>query len=732
MFGRPIPRETSLDPLAAFMDGVATPDRRPVPLKATRIDVTIEAGLAVVTATRVFANAEDAPIEATMTLPMPVEAALFGLTARIGERVLTGRAEPKAAAREAYEDAIDRGKPAVLHEELLPGIHMLSVANIAPGAEVEVAISFALPLAALGDEWRLRIPLTVGDVYGRSPLPASDDLAHAPSEATATLTVACPGRVELQGGSLEDGRATVPLSAPIDLVVRDLPARLLAGELGGAPVRIALAPAPAGEQPLDLAVLVDVSGSMESPVGMVGSTMSKYQAAVLGLLKAAEALRGDDRVALFEFSNSARLVGVSCREGHEAPRPPTLQTLVLELARPHGGTEIGGAIETATATSPARDLLILTDGKSHALDVAALAASGRRFHVVLIGEDSLDAHIGRLAVASGGRLHVPLGDRLAETIAAAIGQVRGMMPDEADEAGGRLVTHRGTTRVEVNWGEAAAGAGSDAAAGITAPVSGVAGPGDQAAAPVSGTAAPINSDDRLPAAVAALAATLRLPHLAPDEAARLSAEAGLTNHLTSLVLVDEAGGASEAIPAQRKVPLAAPRTTVFYQRMHLPSAPMADIGPAASYDMPAVSQRRLRTFDRTIMKSVREEDRSGLDRMAERAARPNLRDIVDEIDFGLAPADLEAGQPTGIPRHLRRILLEATRLPEVRAVADALGIDPMRLVIALLARAAAPRNRTAPRIARAILGDPAPEVVAELAAELGLEPPSRLAGWLRG
>jgi hypothetical protein len=46
---------------------------------------------------------------------------------------------------------------------------------------------------------------------------------------------------------------------------------------------------------------------------------------------------------------------------------------------------------------PLEDRRSLADGKSHALDVQMLARTGRRFTVVLVGEDSLEANIRHLA-----------------------------------------------------------------------------------------------------------------------------------------------------------------------------------------------------------------------------------------------------------------------------------------------------------------------------------------------
>src|SRR5262245_30987099 len=142
--------QTRIDPLRAFMAGAfvaGTP--RPIPLIETRFDVVIDGGLAIVATARKFRNGEAASIEATITFPIPVHATLFALQAKIGERVLDAKARAKREAREHYEGAIERGKTAVLHEEVLRGVHMLSVGHVPPGAEIEVRTTWAVTLSCL-------------------------------------------------------------------------------------------------------------------------------------------------------------------------------------------------------------------------------------------------------------------------------------------------------------------------------------------------------------------------------------------------------------------------------------------------------------------------------------------------------------------------------------------------------------------------------------------------------
>lgn len=109
-----------LDPLAVFLgNAIAERGLVPIPLISTDHEVALVAGLAVVTTHRLFRNSESVNIEAVLTFPVPVHATLFDLTAEIEGRELHARAQARSQAREVYEEAVTRGKSAVLHEELL-------------------------------------------------------------------------------------------------------------------------------------------------------------------------------------------------------------------------------------------------------------------------------------------------------------------------------------------------------------------------------------------------------------------------------------------------------------------------------------------------------------------------------------------------------------------------------------------------------------------------------------
>jgi len=657
--------QTTVDPLGVFigwhLQGV------PVPLVATRFDVVIDGGLAVVTTSRIFRNTESESIEATMTFPVPVHATLFALRLRIGERVLEACARSRNAARQDYEDALDRGKTAVLHEELLRGVHMLSVGHVAPKTEIEVRSSFAVPLTHLGDRATLRIPLTVGDIYGHSPLASSDDLTSGGALPDADLAVACrDGNVVLLGGGLKGGRARIGLDAPIDLEVTGWSPRDLTGRAAdGRTVRFRIEPTPAGEASLNAAILVDHSGSMDEVCTSASRAGTKHKVVVNALRKIAATLTPSDLIDLWEFDDEADFVG-STRPGARGGQPGTHTGDLAKLARalhgPCGGTEIGGALENVLSGSESRDLLLITDGKSYELDVQALARRGRRISVVLVGEDSLEANVGHLAALSGGEIFVTTGANLAAAIESALQALRTPHQATTTTSGSvleQVVVRHGGMTLQARW------QATDSAA----------------------------TDPLFARAVAAMATALALPGLESENASALAEAEGLVTHLTSLVLVDEATTIDSALPTTRKVALAAPPAfaaqSVLMCRLESPAPVRRRARPPCTHA----------PTPKPIVASAPPRFSSLLADHATDAHR-----LAGSIRWDHAPARLTRGELGALPSGQGRSILALAARKEITDLASALGMHPLLLVIGLLARMVADSNRSAARIARAILG----------------------------
>jgi Vault protein inter-alpha-trypsin domain/von Willebrand factor type A domain len=675
----PIAMPTMIDPLKAFTAGGSTGAGRPIPLVSTRFDVDIDGGLVTVVTKRVFRNDELSSIEATITFPIPVHAVLFDLEARIDGRVVKARAQRRTEAREKYEDAIERGKTAVLHEEVLRGVHMLSVAHLGPGREIEVTSTWVSALSFVGDRGQVRIPLTVGDIYGRSGLSDSDDLLTGGAVQTADLFVRCKnGVVEINAARLDEGRPRVALNAPIDLFVTNAADQELRGVAAdGREVTLRVSPHRGGNGALNVAVVVDRSGSMGVACSSQTGAITKHDAVVRGLTDIAQNLGEADIIDLWEFDDQFKHVGSSRDPGSR--RKDGRQRLLSRIARlrgPGGGTEIGAALSGTMAGSDARDVLLITDGQSYALDVHALAQKGRRITVVLVGEDSLEANVGHLAALSGGDIFVATGDDIAELLATAIGALRAPseQPGPAGASLDRVRVVRGNAVLEAEWRR------------MTVPA----------------------VDATCHRSVAAMAASLALPSLGKEHAAVLAQAEGLVTHLTSLVLVDEAGEVQAGVPANRKIALPAPAVAG--------AAPMglcraASTPVMASYSADA-SRAQYYECRQPVVRQFRFDN-----------SAPPLSDAglnIVRIDWDISPNRLLAGDLSGLDLRDAAVIKSEAERPEVIAFAELIGTDPIVLVLAAVAQSQSSSNRSAARVAKAILGNRSPEELRVIAEMLGV------------
>jgi hypothetical protein len=563
---------------------------------------------------------------------------------------------------------VDAGRTAILHEEVLRGVHMLSVAHLPPGSEVEVRSAWVITLTNIGGRSFLHIPLTAGDIYGRSPLADSDGLIHAPVGGTASLTVGCAdGTVNLRGADLQGGRATVPLNAPIELEVIGWFSRELYGRAAdGRRAVLHVEPVQSEEASVDAAIIVDRSGSMAEPVSAGESHNSKHRAVLRALRALARQAKATDVFDVWQFDDEPEHIGTSQDpddhdgdDDHQDWSPGDgLLRLVNRLNRPRGGTEIGRALTEVMAESNARDLMLITDGKSYELDVHELARAGRRICAILVGEDSLEANVGHLAALTGGEIFVAGGHDLTAVLKQGLRSLRApyAAPKPIEGLAQAVMVRRGGMLIRACWN------------------------GEPPAA----------QDSIETRAVAALAAALHLPARSAEAAAQLAEAEGLVTHLTSLVLIDEAGEVQNTLPAARKVPLPTPHTGVMYA---LAAQPEEQFARACGLPGRKLGRYRWSLGYPHPTGATLDLSRTG-------------------IDWDLAPHRLEIGDLSLLGSDDAEAIRQAATHAEVAKLAAALHLDPIMLVIGLLAYGAAKTSRTASRIARSIFkGEPREEAL---------------------
>ena len=141
----------------------------PCSLRNTDVDFSISGHLVRVDIEQVYNNTYDAIIEAVYTFPLSHRGAVdrMTMTIRSGDetRVVEGEIEERGRAREMYETARDAGYVASLLEQERPNIFTQSVANIEPGSEVTIAISYVETLESVDGTYKIAFPTVVGPRY---------------------------------------------------------------------------------------------------------------------------------------------------------------------------------------------------------------------------------------------------------------------------------------------------------------------------------------------------------------------------------------------------------------------------------------------------------------------------------------------------------------------------------------------------------------------------------------
>lgn len=617
----------------------------PVPLKAITYDVEIVSALAVVTQKRVFRNEETIPIEATMTFPVGYDAVVASVKAIVDGRRLVGIAKAKQQARATYEKALDDGKAAVLHEELLRGLHMISVGNVAPGAEIVVETVSVAQLQIVGGKGRVRIPLTIGAVYGVSPFLPSDDLVTGGEVFDAGVTVKGASDVTINGFPSTD-ITSVKTSYVIDIEVA-APALypVTAKTAGDGYATITFAASSPGLSPLTAKLLLDASGSMET---MNSRGKSKWDAMCEGLTIALGGadIQSEDSFEFWTFSDDTTFGGRA--------KSTAASSLVKHLPMDGGGTQIGAAVHKTAGDGS--NILLVTDGLSYdAIDFDLVKRTGCRFTVVLIGGSSLDARVAQLAAVTGGQVFVvPEAGDVASTVAASLAAMRGSASPVRTRSSRTEALSRAVGGLDIALSY------SDAAEPGTV----------------------------VHPAAAAYSAWLGVQTLDEATAAQIAAEEGIVTHLTSIVLVDQQGDTVDDIAVTRKIALSAPDEDLagaFLEERAFAAGPESQ---------PRVSYGRLR---KALPRSMHHVPMPAAPAFIVLPATSSK----DPIDWNKVAEYVSLDRQ---PEALRDLIAILSGKSEIKALADARGIPEWKVVVAVVAIRWGGGNRTAQRIARKLLG----------------------------
>jgi len=135
------------------------------PLKHTSVKADISGFISRVTVTQEFENPFKEKIEAVYTFPLPQNAAVDDMTMNIGDRIVKGKILPREQAQAVYEAAKSNGQVAALLDQERPNIFTQSVANILPGNQIRITISYVETLKYENGTYEFMFPMVVGPRY---------------------------------------------------------------------------------------------------------------------------------------------------------------------------------------------------------------------------------------------------------------------------------------------------------------------------------------------------------------------------------------------------------------------------------------------------------------------------------------------------------------------------------------------------------------------------------------
>ena len=135
------------------------------PLKHTDVRAEIAGFVARVTVRQQFHNPYGEKIEAVYVFPLSEHAAVDRLTMRVGKRNIRGEIRERGEARRIYERAKTQGHVASLLDQERPNVFTQSVANIEPGEQVEITLSYVETLTWKDGEYQFCFPMVVEPRY---------------------------------------------------------------------------------------------------------------------------------------------------------------------------------------------------------------------------------------------------------------------------------------------------------------------------------------------------------------------------------------------------------------------------------------------------------------------------------------------------------------------------------------------------------------------------------------
>src|SRR5512133_3280863 len=364
-----------------------------LPLKSTSAKVAIAGVIADVKVTQVYRNTGTKPLEALYVFPGSTRSAVYGMTMTIGERVLKAQIKERGQARADYERAKQQGRSASLLEQHRPNVFQMNVANILPGDEIRVELSYTELLVPTEGTYSFVYPTVVGPRYAGKAGTASstgepwvaNPYTHAGEKPATTfdLEVKLSAGLPIQRMACDTHKTSIAYDGKTDATLRLDPSEAHGGnrdvivkyQLAGNAVQSVLLPdqgrdgntfllmaqspkrvTPKDLPPREVVFIMDVSGSQMGFPIEVSKVLMKEMIQGLG---------PQDLFNVMVFEGSSAFWSPSGSQ--HATTEATQQALAfVGSQRGGGGTELGSALRKALGLPRvpgiSRTFVVSTDG----------------------------------------------------------------------------------------------------------------------------------------------------------------------------------------------------------------------------------------------------------------------------------------------------------------------------------------------------------------------------------
>ncbi len=376
--------------LAPYFVVQGDPNIDQLPLKDTRVEITVAGVIADVKVRQIYRNEGSRPINASYVFPASTRAAVYAMRMQIGNEIIVAKIKEREQAKKEFEQAKEEGKSASLLEQHRPNVFSMSLANVMPQEQVEIELRYTELLIPTDNVYEMVFPTVVGPRYASNDSSSKNDgfvstpYQHQGKQPASALHISakifsgvpiydlsCPShQIFPQWSNPTNAQLTLDDSDPFqgnrDFVLR----YRLAGEqinfglllfkgadenfflyMAQPPQRVATEAIP----PREYIFMVDVSGSME---GFPLNTSKRLLKDLIGNL------RPTDLFNVVLFAGDSQVLSQQSLQAN--PQNIASAIRLLEQQRGSGGTELLPAIQNAMSLPRqdgiSRSIVLVTDG----------------------------------------------------------------------------------------------------------------------------------------------------------------------------------------------------------------------------------------------------------------------------------------------------------------------------------------------------------------------------------